>query len=369
MKSKAKILVLGPIPPPYMGPSVATEIILNSGLKEEFELIHLDTSDHRDLRRLGAVDFQNVSLALRHYLALFWRVLTKEPDIVYMPLSQTTVGYLRDAGFILVSKVLGRRVVCHLRGGNFRNWFDSARPLTRWFVRTVHSLVDGQIVLCERHRSLFFRIMPPERVFAVSNGRDFEVGFRRVNHRKKVRILHLANRMKTKGVLDTLRAVPSVHSSHSHAEFVFSGHWVEESTRAEFEAFLKESPHLPVVVTGPVSGRGKHRLLASSDIFVFPTYYPPEGHPWVLVEAMAYGLPIVSTDHGCIRECVIDGFNGFLVEKQNPREIAERLNLLVADASLRRRMAENSRRHYESHFTERHLVEGLAACFKAVCRM
>ena len=117
---KAKVIFLGPLPPPYMGPSLATEIILKSQLNENFELIHLDTSDHRELTTLGLIDFQNIYLAFKHYFSLFFAILRHWPAMVYIPISQTTLGYGRDAGFIIISKIFARKVLLHLRGGNFK---------------------------------------------------------------------------------------------------------------------------------------------------------------------------------------------------------------------------------------------------------
>ena len=51
---------MGSTPPPYIGPNIATELILNSRLKNIFSLIHLDTSDRRELAKIGAIDFQNI---------------------------------------------------------------------------------------------------------------------------------------------------------------------------------------------------------------------------------------------------------------------------------------------------------------------
>jgi len=61
---------MGALPPPYMGPTIATQIRLNSKLKDEFDFIHLDTSDHRDLKTLNKVDLWNFLLAFNHYLKL-----------------------------------------------------------------------------------------------------------------------------------------------------------------------------------------------------------------------------------------------------------------------------------------------------------
>jgi glycosyltransferase involved in cell wall biosynthesis len=102
---------------------------------------------------------------------------------------------------------------------------------------------------------------------------------------------------------------------------------------------------------GEIAGNDKARLLISSDIFVFPTCYPYEGHPFVILEAMAAGLPVISTDQGAIRETVLDGLTGFIVPHSDPRAIAEKILLLLRDSDLRRRMGSASRDRFLRHFT------------------
>ncbi len=364
--SNHKIIFLGSLPPPYMGPSVATQILLKSFLKDDFDLIHLDTSDRRDLNTIGAIDFQNIYLALKHYVTLTWLILKKRPAMVYIPITQTTIGYIRDSGFILISKLFSKKVICHLRGGNFKNWYTSANPFTRWLVRRVHSLVDGQIVLGQSLRNLFSGLMPEDKIFVVPNGGNYENHLCGLEKTHKPRVLYLANFIKTKGVMETVKAAPDVFDVHPDVAFVFAGNWIDESTRIEFKAFLNQHPHLPVILRGPVHGKEKYALLASSDVFVFPTYYPPEGHPWVIVEAMAAGLPVISTDQGAIAESVIHGRNGYIVEKRNPEAIAEKINLLIEQPELRKAMGAESRKMYLKNFTEDRMVERLSAVFDRV---
>lgn len=364
---KMNIIFISPTPPPYMGPTIASEVILNSKLKDEFNLIPLDTSDHRELKTLGVIDLRNVLLVLKHSCLLVWLIVTRRPRIVYMPINQTTVGYLRDAIFIFIAKILGRKVVCHLRGGNFRNWYESASSATRWFVCRVHSLVDGQIVLGETLRSLFAGIVPNEKIFVVPNGGDFAADLEtKRDQSKKVRLLYLSNFIKSKGVLDVLKAVPDIYDKYPDVEFVFAGNWFDENTRGEFSSFVKSFPKLPVVVRSGIHGVEKSRLFASSDVFVFPTYYAPEGQPWVIVESMAVGLPIITTNQGAIAESVIDGVNGFIVDKENPQQIAEKIKILIENTTLRKKMGEESRRLYMENFTERKMVERLSHAFNSV---
>ena len=348
-----------------MGPSVATGIILNSELKNEFDLIHLDTSDHRKLTTLGAIDFWNIYLALKHYCILVCLIITRWPEVVYVPLSQTTIGYLRDSGFILIAKLLRRKVICHLRGGNFRNWFDSANPVTRGFVRCVHSLVDGQIVLGETLRHLFSGIVQDKKIFVIPNGRNFENLDIKNQANRRTTILYLSTFERTKGILDVLNAVPKVCNSCANVEFVFAGNWHRLDVTKEMKSYVTEHPSLPITFSAPAYGRKKFEILNSADVFVFPPYCP-EGHPWVIVEAMAAGLPIISTDQGAISESVVDGMNGFIVEERNPTAIAEKIITLVENTHLRHKMGKASRMLYEKRFTEKHTVDNFKTCFYAV---
>ena len=362
----AKIIFLGPLPPPYMGPSVATGIILRSALKNKFRLVHLDTSDHRDLSTLGAVDFGNIYLAIKHYCQLLWLILRHWPRIVYIPISQTTIGYLRDSGFILLAKIFRRKVVCHLRGGNFRNWYNGASAFMRWYVRRVHRLVDAQIVLGEKLRPLFYGILEQDRIHVVPNGRDFDglTASRDGNDvYRRLRVLYLSNFVRTKGVLEVMQAIPLVRRDYADVEFLFAGDWNDDAVRLEMEQLLSRYRDHPVRLVGKVSGKAKYDLLNEADMFVFPTYYPPEGHPWAVVEALAAGLPVISTDQGAITESVIDGRNGFIVEKRNPYSVAEKILVLCKNRELRQRMGAESRRLYEQEFTERRLVDRMSAVF------
>ena len=360
-----KVLLLGALPPPYIGPTLATQVLLSSELRELFDLIHLDTSDHRPAHTLGRIDLTNIWLAVRSYAALAAKLARYYPDVVYLPISQTAIGYLKDSIYILVAKLFRRRVVCHLRGGNFRNWLEGASWPVRCYVRAVHRLVDAQVVLGECLRPLFDGLLPPERVFVVPNGKDVTIPPRR-RQGGPVRVLFLANMMRTKGVLEVLYAVPEVVQRFPNVEFVFAGAWRDADVRDEVTGFLESHPDLPISWLGPVTGEEKYQLLADSDIFVFPTYYPPEGHPWVIVEAMAAGLPIVTCDQGAIRESVIDGYNGFLVEKRNPRAVAETLIQLASQTHLRHALGASSRRLYQLFFTEAAMAYKLRHVFDYV---
>jgi glycosyltransferase involved in cell wall biosynthesis len=205
----------------------------------------------------------------------------------------------------------------------------------------------------------------------VPNGANF-INFTYAPNRKrylnneKFNILFLSNLRREKGFFDVLAAIPEIARFAGNAQFVFAGEWRDKETKLEFYRFIKVHSKLPIKLLGPVYGKSKLNLLSSADIFVFPTYYPAEGHPWVIVEAMAAGIPIITTNQGAITESVKDGVNGFIVEKRNPRQIAEKIKFLIDHPDIRKKMGEESRRLYLENFTEEKMIERLSNAFHAV---
>jgi glycosyltransferase involved in cell wall biosynthesis len=141
-----------------------------------------------------------------------------------------------------------------------------------------------------------------------------------------------------------------------------------ETVGIEISNLLKQHPNLPVRFVGKVDEHTKQRVLSDADVFVFPTYYPLEGHPWVIVEAMAASLPIISCDQGCIIESVIDGDNGFIVPKHDPESLMETMLRFAENSDMLQRMGDRSRIVYEEQFTESVMVNRLNRAFENAVR-
>jgi glycosyltransferase involved in cell wall biosynthesis len=115
-----------------------------------------------------------------------------------------------------------------------------------------------------------------------------------------------------------------------------------------------------VVHVGFVSGEKKIRLLREADLFLFPTRYLGENQPVNLIEAMAFGLPIVTTRWRSLPEMLPPDYPG-LVSGQNPDEIAATILKVLASRS-----DERVRKHFCERFTlERHLAD-LATAIRSV---
>lgn len=98
-------------------------------------------------------------------------------------------------------------------------------------------------------------------------------------------------------------------------------------------------------------------VMVQSDVFVLSSRR--EGHPYVLLEAMACNLPAVATRCGGVDETVVEGETGFVVPIGSAQALAERLSPLVVDAELRMRMGQAAGRHVREHFTAAQTAQGL----------
>ena len=362
---KKKILFFGKLPPPYIGPSFATRVILESKLTSEFNIIHFDTSHHSSLELIGKKNIKNLIFPFYLYARFIKKLFQINPDIVYMPSQQSTITYLRDLPFILISKIFNIKIICHLRGGYFLNWYNESSELTKWLIRKVQKLIDGQIVLGDNLKKLYEPFMEKNKIFVIPNGGDFDFTNVKISNEKLIKILFLGNMIKTKGVIDFIKAAQRIDKKYKN-NLIFQLAGEHYDCENEINNLIKSSIDSRIEYLGLITGDEKKSILANSDIFVFPTYYRNEGHPWVIVEALAAGLPIISTDRGAIIESVIENFNGYIVNPQSPKQLANKIIKLVDNESLRNQMANNSKEIYKEKFTLTNLVTNFSKVFNSV---
>lgn len=104
-------------------------------------------------------------------------------------------------------------------------------------------------------------------------------------------------------------------------------------------------------------------LLRETDIYVLPSYYR-EGTPVSVLEAMSAGLAVVTTNGIGCRETVIDGESGFLVPVRNAQALAQAIEQLIADESLRARFGAAARRRVEERFANEKIVAATLAVYR-----
>lgn len=106
-------------------------------------------------------------------------------------------------------------------------------------------------------------------------------------------------------------------------------------------------------------------IYGAIDICVVPSRVN-EAFGMVAAEAACFGLPVVATRLGALPEIVRDGETGYLVDERNPRQLAEKLRLLVSDAALRKRMGAAARQFASQQFRQEQTAEEAELAFARV---
>ena len=169
---------------------------------------------------------------------------------------------------------------------------------------------------------------------------------------KTARVIGMMGRVNSwKGQGDFLKAANIIMAKYPDVYTVFVGaafegeEWREE----ELADAISQSPYKERIVNRGyrTDSEGIYKLY---DVFILPSTNP-DPLPTVVLEAMATGKPVVGYKHGGVCEMVKDGYNGLLAEVRNPEDLAEKIEHLLEDDSLRIQMGENSRKRLLESFS------------------
>ena len=236
------------------------------------------------------------------------------------------------------------------------------------FARLMGDLSSGIVAVSGLVRDTLSPPLSRERITVINNGLemdryDIALASRDGDLRRSLgldasaTLVVAAGRVtEDKGFDLLIEAAVLLTSSHPESVFLLCGaieapdyhallmRRIEEMNLARRVLFLGRRDDLPSV-------------MAQSDVFVLSSRR--EGHPYVLLEAMACNLPAVATRCGGVEETVVEGETGFTVPIGSATSLAERLAPLLADAGLRKRMGESAGRRVREHFTAEQTALGL----------
>lgn len=160
-----------------------------------------------------------------------------------------------------------------------------------------------------------------------------------------------------KGVDELIQAMP-----HVQARLIIGG---DGPLRSRWEQLTKELKlGERIIFAGEVSDEALPGLFASADIFVLPANSRAEAFGKVLLEAMAAGLPCITTELGTGTSFVVqNGQTGLVVPPHQPLALAEAINQLLANQSLREAMGRSGRERVLAHFTVEKLSGRVTAIY------
>jgi glycosyltransferase involved in cell wall biosynthesis len=164
---------------------------------------------------------------------------------------------------------------------------------------------------------------------------------------------------KNKGIEDLVPAFAELAGRYADLRLTVLGAGVGDAVvRGAFPPSLRER----VTPVATATDEETARVLAGCDLFVLPSLF--EGTPLTLMEAMASGLPIVTTNTCGMRDVIKHGENGLLIPRRAPADIVAAVTRLRADAELRRTLGEAARQAARSHYTWEAVARDVATAYE-----
>lgn len=310
--------------------------ILKSPLKEEFDFHYIE-SQAEDFGKIG-----KTLLALAAVARFLWICPAKRPDLIYVHLGSNASLY-RESVFIFLAKIFRKKVVAHFHAGDIDDYYPLQNRLGQRFIRLSLGLSDYLIAVSRESARQLKNIVKSPNISVIANAIDtsvFDFSDRRhLRQDDAARLLFVGATGKLKGERDLIKALAILRGTDgkSKIKVSFLGYGAENLANycqklgvAEYIEFL-----------GAVSIEERVAFFQKADIFVLPTY--AEAMPMSVIEAMASGLPVISTTVGGIPEIVEDGADGFLIPPGDVEALAKKISYLLENECVRVKVGAKAR--------------------------
>jgi glycosyltransferase involved in cell wall biosynthesis len=254
--------------------------------------------------------FKDFFVYLKAIISLTKTLITdKEIKIVHIH-SSSRGSFVRKSILTLISKIFGKKVVFHVHGSEFHIFYKNA-GLLKPYIRFILSKVDVLICLSGWWKTFFETNFSIKQVAIINNviqkAAEFPAVDKNNNH---IRFLFLGIIGDRKGIFDLIEVLDKNKDKFSDRyTLTVGGNGEVEKLKSTISTSQLEKE---IKYAGWVSGDKKNELLNNCDVYILPSYN--EGLPISILEALAYGKPVISTTVGGIPEIVRPGYNGWLME-------------------------------------------------------
>ncbi|NNC89619.1 MAG: glycosyltransferase family 4 protein [Akkermansiaceae bacterium] len=348
----ARILMVGQTPPPFYGQAIATQILFEhewAPMKvETVRMAYSSTMDDVGRFAVGKI-FHLFGLIFRTWAGL---IRLRGAVLYYLPAGGAFTPVMRDIVYLLAVRPFTKKTVFHFHAAGLPEFLEEHR-FVRMLAKLAYWRPDVSVEIAESAQTPGDYLQARRRV-VVRNGIPIPDIGRSEAARKRTttRILYVGILSEGKGILELIKTARLLDQRGVDAEFEIVGEWWDDGIRREAEALIGEyGLGKRIHFAGFAMGDDKFRKFADSDLFFFPSHYENENFPLVLIEAMAFGLPVVTTEWRGIPELIVDGETGLLLPVKDPEAFAGAIERIINDPALAKTLGAAGRHVYESQYT------------------
>ena len=336
-----KILLIGPLTPPFGGATVLFRQLVNELQAEPEIIFDVIRTNPESLNKIKKILYQPYFLILM--MIKIWKY-----DVVSYHASIS--GGYKLSFFVRIICLFARKPwVFRGFGGNYANWYETSPGWQKKLFQ--NTVLKADIVLFEtRHTVNYFHNKFREAdVQWYPNSRKYNFPENVAKSATASKFVYIGHVKESKGIkilLETSKTLPEKISIDVYGPFF------EGMTAKDFENYN-------VSYQGVLSPDQVPETLSKYDALVFPSFYIGEGYPGVILEAYACGLPVITTNWKEIPE-IVDESSGLLIEPGDPDQLEIAILTLFESAEMNNRLQKGAYQkaaYFESKKWTHHFVE------------
>ena len=364
-----RVLVIGPLPPPYGGIATVINSIVNSELRIDYSFQMFNRSE--SIYDPGISSFKRRVLKVKRAWNLFKDLRCGKYGFIH--LHGSTAGFLGDTLVMIVAFVSGSKVLLHLHGTDWERFYGNVSRFRRFYVRIGLAIPKRIVVLYDLWAENIRKINPGINVRVIRNfvpdqpqpGQALLEDLRKkLGITEQDFVISSIGRVGwRKGSFDIVFAVKTLIKERVDLKVLLVGGQEGEGEMEQLRtAILENGLNDWIKLVGEVDIDDIPAFLAISDVFVLPSYY--EGMPMSIIEAMRSGKAIVSTCVGAIPDMIQPGISGILIDPGKPEQIAEAVLQLKNDPELRGKISLGGRKAFEDGFETSRVVREIKTVYQ-----
>ncbi|MCL2253114.1 MAG: glycosyltransferase family 4 protein [Lachnospiraceae bacterium] len=277
-------------------------------------------------------------------------------DILHVH-TASNASYYRKKVFVETASFFRKKIVIHLHCGNFPTFYSEQSEEGQRRIRKTLNKADYFLIVTKKWTDFVATLVPLEKIAVLDNTivlppqskTDF-------NNRN---ILVLSRLSETKGLGELLAIFPKIIEKFPDARLYLGGSW--ENEELEKRATMLGDT---VKILGWIGDAEKEEYKKLCSTFVLPTHF--EAMPISILEAMAAGMAILSTNAGGIPDVITDGIEGRLVAPKDEEALSKGLVELLESEDVRRKFGEAARKRAESRVSIYDNVEKLCRVYRSL---
>lgn len=350
---KPRVLFILHLAPPVHGAAVAGGYIKDSALiNQSFDCTYINLATASSLEDIGKTGFNKILVILKLWRTIFLTLKREKFQLCYLTINAKGPAWFKELGIVAFVKLFQVPIIYHYHNkGVAENVTTSIKKkLYQFQFKNAKSILLSPLL----YQDIECFVKESE-VYYCPNGIPkaslIQKELTNENAPKITTILFLSNLIESKGVFVLLEACVLLKKKQIPFRCVFIG-GEGDITGSQFEEKVQQfNLQNEVEYQGRKYDIEKETAFVEADIFAFPTYYKSECFPLVILEAMQYKLPVISNFEGAIPEVIINGINGFLVPQKNIEDLADKLEILIANPEFRTQMGLAGKKRYEEKYT------------------